>query len=180
MRLQQGFGNDEMGVALQKSSIAHVSIAMSLNGIVRPCSCPASDDISAYLSRYFGIVAPHSWHTLPLQLQHADGANAIGDSACSRRGNVASSASSQTTSLDRKVKAVPGHEVPVGIYTTMRAEYTAGPLPAIRLSVAPEHGAVTERRATLKRSMSNNVWRLNFPPFVAPYWPKALPRRQTD
>jgi hypothetical protein len=61
-----------------------------------------------------------------------------------------SAASAQTTSLDREVKAAPGREVRVGIYTSMRADCTAGPLPAIRLSVAPEHGAVTVRRATLK------------------------------
>jgi len=49
-------------------------------------------------------------------------------------------------SLDREVK--PGREVRVGLYTNMRAVCTAGPLPAIRLSVAPEHGTVTVRRAT--------------------------------
>ena len=47
-------------------------------------------------------------------------------------------------SLDREVK--PGREVRVGLYTSMRADCTAGPL--IRLSVAPEHGTVTVRRAT--------------------------------
>ena len=63
-------------------------------------------------------------------------------------------AGAQTTSLDRDIKATPGREVRVGIYTSMytsmRPDCTAGPLPAIRLSVAPEHGAVTVRRATLK------------------------------
>ena len=83
-------------------------------------------------------------------------------------------ASAQTSSLDREVKAAPGREVRVGIYTSMRADCTAGPLPAIRLSVAPEHGAVTERRATLKRSMSNNVWRLSFPP-----WSRSIGQRQS-
>jgi hypothetical protein len=47
----------------------------------------------------------------------------------------------QTTSLDREVKVASGREVRVGIYTSMRADCTAGPLPAIRLSVAPEHPA---------------------------------------
>jgi hypothetical protein len=61
-----------------------------------------------------------------------------------------SGAGAQTPPLDREVKATPGREVRVGIYTSMRADCTAGPLPAIRLSVAPEHGAVTVRRATLK------------------------------
>jgi uncharacterized membrane protein len=48
-----------------------------------------------------------------------------------------SAAGAQTTSLDREVKAAPGREVRVGIYTSMRADCTAGPLPAIRLAVAP-------------------------------------------
>jgi hypothetical protein len=60
-----------------------------------------------------------------------------------------SAAGAQTTSLDREVKAMLGREVRIGIYTSMRADCTAGPLPAIRLSVAPEHGTVTVRRATL-------------------------------
>jgi hypothetical protein len=54
------------------------------------------------------------------------------------------------------VKEMPGREVRVGIYTSMRADCTAGPLPAIRLSVAPEHGTVTVRRATLKAT--NAPW----------------------
>jgi hypothetical protein len=49
----------------------------------------------------------------------------------------ATAAYAQTTSLDREVKATPGRDVRVGIYTSMRADCTAGPLPAIRLSVAP-------------------------------------------
>ena len=59
-------------------------------------------------------------------------------------------AGAQTTSLDRDIKATLGREVRVGIYTSMRPDCTAGPLPAIRLSVVPEHGTVTVRRATLK------------------------------
>jgi uncharacterized membrane protein len=51
-------------------------------------------------------------------------------------------ACSQTTSIDREVKAAPGREVRVGIYTSMCADCTAGPLPAIRLAVAPSHGTV--------------------------------------
>jgi len=49
----------------------------------------------------------------------------------------AGAAHAQTTSLDREVKAASGRAVRVGIYTSMRADCTAGPLPAIRLSVAP-------------------------------------------
>jgi hypothetical protein len=84
-----------------------------------------------------------------------------------------SAASAQTTSLDREVKATPGREVRVGIYTSMRADCTAGPLPAIRLSVAPEHGTVTVRRATLKATNVKQCLAAELPALVALYRPKA-------
>jgi hypothetical protein len=81
------------------------------------------------------------------------------------RDGTVSAADAQTSPLDREVKATPGREVRVGIYTSMRTDCTADPLPAIRLTVAPEHGAVTVRRATLKATN-------NFQPLVAFYRPK--------
>jgi hypothetical protein len=83
-----------------------------------------------------------------------------------------SPASAQTTSLDREVKATLGREVRVGIYTSMRADCTAGPPPAIRLSVAPEHGAVTVRRATLKATNVKQCLAAELPALVAFYRPK--------
>ena len=84
-----------------------------------------------------------------------------------------SAASAQTTWLDREVKATPGREVRVGIYTSMRADCTAGPLPAIRLSVTPEHGTVTVRRATLKATNVKQCLAAELPALVAFYRPKA-------
>jgi hypothetical protein len=85
----------------------------------------------------------------------------------------ATAGSAQTTSLDREVKAAPGREVRVGIYTSMRADCTAGPLPAIRLSVAPEHGTVTVRHATLKATNVKQCLAAELPALVAFYRPKA-------
>jgi predicted metal-binding membrane protein len=85
----------------------------------------------------------------------------------------ASAAYAQTTSLDREVKAAPGHEVRVGIYTSMRPDCTSGPLPAIRLSVTPEHGTVTVRRATLKATNVKQCLAAELPALVAFYRPKA-------
>ena len=85
----------------------------------------------------------------------------------------AGAAHAQSTSLDREVKAVRGHEVRVGIYTSMRADCTAGPLPAIRLSVAPEHGAVTVRRATFKATNVKQCLAAELPALVAFYRAKA-------
>ena len=55
----------------------------------------------------------------------------------------------------------------------MRPDCTAGPLPAIRLSVAPEHGAVTVRRATLKATNVKQCLAAELPALVAFYRPKA-------
>ncbi len=82
-------------------------------------------------------------------------------------------ASAQTTSLDREIKAAPGREVRVGIYTSMRPDCTAGPLPAIRLSVAPEHGAVSVRRAKLKATNLKQCLAAELPAFVAFHRPKV-------
>jgi len=57
----------------------------------------------------------------------------------------------------------------------MRPDCTAGPLPAIRLSVAPEHGAVTVRRATLKATNVKQCLATELPALVAFYRPKADP-----
>ena len=61
----------------------------------------------------------------------------------------------------------------IGIYTSMRADCRAGPLPAIRLSVAPEHGTVAVRRATLKATSVKQCLAAELPALVAFYRPKA-------
>jgi uncharacterized membrane protein len=82
---------------------------------------------------------------------------------------AASESYAQTTTVDREVKAAPDREVRVGIYTSMRADCTAGPLPAIRLAVAPAHGTVTVRRATLKATNVKQCLGAELPAFVAFY-----------
>jgi hypothetical protein len=47
------------------------------------------------------------------------------------------------------------------------------PLPAIRLSVAPEHGTITVRRATLKATNVKQCLAAELPALVAFYRPKA-------
>jgi hypothetical protein len=80
---------------------------------------------------------------------------------------------SQASSFDRDIKAAPGREVRVGVYTSMRSDCTAGPLPAIRLSVAPEHGSVTVRRATVKATNVKQCLAAELPAFVAFYRAQA-------
>jgi len=83
-----------------------------------------------------------------------------------------SAAGAQTTSLDREVKAAAGREMRVGIYTSMRADCTGGPLPAIRLSVAPEHGPLPCVARHSKRPMSSSALG-ELPVLVAFYRPKG-------
>src|SRR5260370_8928300 len=81
----------------------------------------------------------------------------------------ASAVYSQDNSIDREIKASPGREVRVGVYTSIRPDCTAGPLPAIRLAVAPEHGTVTVRRAMLKATNLKQCLAVEAPAFVAFY-----------
>jgi len=81
----------------------------------------------------------------------------------------ASAAYSQDNSIDREIKASPGREVRVGVYSSIRPNCTAGPLPAIRLAVAPEHGTVTVRRAMLKATNVKQCLAIEAPAFVAFY-----------
>src|SRR5437763_14552757 len=76
---------------------------------------------------------------------------------------------SQDNSIDREIKAAPGREVRVGIYSSIRPDCSAGPLPAIRLAVAPEHGTVTVRRAMLKATNVKQCLAVEVPAFVAFY-----------
>jgi hypothetical protein len=75
----------------------------------------------------------------------------------------------QANSIEREIKVAPGVEVRVGVYTSLRADCTAGPLPAIRLAVAPEHGTVTVRRAMLKATNLKQCLATEVPAFVAFY-----------
>ena len=70
---------------------------------------------------------------------------------------------------ERDVKAAPGRDVRVGIYTTIRPDCTSGPLPAIRLASAPAHGTVSVKRAMLKATNVKQCLAIDVPAFVAFY-----------
>jgi hypothetical protein len=69
--------------------------------------------------------------------------------------------------LERTVKAAPGQNVRVGIYTSIRLDCTSGPLPAIRLAHAPAHGVVSVKRAMLKATNVKQCLAIDVPAFVA-------------
>jgi len=84
-------------------------------------------------------------------------------------GILAHDACAQVSSVEREVKASPGHDVRVGIYTSIRPDCTSGPLPAIRLVAAPAHGTVSVKRATLKATNLKQCLATEVPAFVAFY-----------
>ena len=78
-------------------------------------------------------------------------------------------ACAQSNLIERAIKAVPGQNVRVGVYTSIRPDCTSGPLPAIRLAHAPAHGVVGVRRATLKATNVKQCLAIEVPAFVAFY-----------
>ena len=78
-------------------------------------------------------------------------------------------ACAQANLVVRDVKASPGQDVRVGIFTAIRPDCTSGPLPVIRLASAPAHGAVTVKRATLKATNLKQCLATEVPAFVAFY-----------
>jgi hypothetical protein len=78
-------------------------------------------------------------------------------------------AQAQGEVMERQVKAAPGHDVRVGIYTDIRQDCTSGPLPVIRLVAPPAHGAVTVKRGTLKATNFKQCMATEVPAFVAFY-----------
>jgi hypothetical protein len=64
---------------------------------------------------------------------------------------------------------MPGSDVRVGIYTSIRQDCTSGPLPAIRLVTPPAHGTITVRRAMLKATNFKQCLATDVPAFVAIY-----------
>jgi hypothetical protein len=75
----------------------------------------------------------------------------------------------QSNLFERAIKAAPGQDVRVGIYTSIRPDCTSGPLPGIRLARAPAHGIVTVKRATLKATNVRQCLAIEVPAFVAFY-----------
>jgi uncharacterized membrane protein len=78
-------------------------------------------------------------------------------------------AHAQAKLVEREVKATPGRDARVGIYTDIKPDCTSGPLPAIRLVTAPAHGAVNVKRGTLKATNFKQCLATEVPAFVALY-----------
>ena len=75
----------------------------------------------------------------------------------------------RTQPVTREVKATPGRDHRVGVFTDIQPDCTSGPLPAIRLAAPPAHGAVTVKRGMLKATNFKQCLATEVPAFVAFY-----------
>jgi len=78
-------------------------------------------------------------------------------------------ARAQANLAERELKASPGRDVRVGVFTSIRPDCTSGPLPAIRLATAPAHGSVNVKRGMLKATNFKQCLATEVPAFVAFY-----------
>jgi hypothetical protein len=75
----------------------------------------------------------------------------------------------QTQTIERQVKGKPDTNINAGIFTTIRHDCAAGPLPAVRLVTPPAHGKVTVKQGRLRATNLKQCLGLELPAFVAIY-----------
>ena len=88
-------------------------------------------------------------------------------------------AQAQGNITERELKAAPGKDLRVGIYTNIRPDCTSGPLPAIRLAAPPAHGAVAVKRGTFRATNFKQCLATEAPALVA-FYRAALDFRGSD
>src|SRR5262245_42088860 len=75
----------------------------------------------------------------------------------------------QTETVERQVKGKPDTNINAGIFTTVRQDCTAGPLPVVRLVTPPAHGKVTMKQGKLRATNVKQCLGMELPAFVAIY-----------
>ena len=75
----------------------------------------------------------------------------------------------QAPTVERQIKGKPDTNINAGIFTTIRNDCTAGPLPAVRLITPPAHGRVTVKQGRLRATNVKQCLGMELPAFVAIY-----------
>jgi len=75
----------------------------------------------------------------------------------------------QTPTVERQVNGKPDTNINAGIFTSVRPDCTAGPLPVIRLVTPPAHGKVTVQQGRLRATNLKQCLGVEVPAFVAIY-----------
>jgi hypothetical protein len=79
------------------------------------------------------------------------------------------SAAAQTPQVERAVKAQQNRDVQVGVYTNIKPDCTAGPLPTLRLATPPSAGQVTVKSVRVKINNYKACLAVEVPGYVALY-----------
>lgn len=75
----------------------------------------------------------------------------------------------QQAMVHREIKGKPDTDINAGIFTSVRKDCTAGPLPSVRLVTPPAHGKVTLKQGNLRVTNAKNCLGMELPAFVAIY-----------
>lgn len=75
----------------------------------------------------------------------------------------------QAPTIERQVKGKPDTNINAGIFTTIRRDCTAGPLPVVRLLSPPAHGKITVKQGRLRATNLKQCLGVELPAFVAIY-----------
>ena len=75
----------------------------------------------------------------------------------------------QGVAVTRQFKGKPDTSINVGVFVTIKADCTSGPLPVIRLATPPQHGTVTVKQGRLQATNLKQCLGADLPAFVALY-----------
>jgi hypothetical protein len=75
----------------------------------------------------------------------------------------------QVPTIERQIKGKPNANLNAGIFTTIRSDCTAGPLPVVRLIAPPAHGKVTVKQGRLRATNLKQCLATDVPAFIAIY-----------
>jgi hypothetical protein len=75
----------------------------------------------------------------------------------------------QTPMVQRQIKGKPDTNINAGIFTTVREDCTAGPLPIVKLVTPPAHGRVTMKQGRLRATNLKQCLGVELPAFIAIY-----------
>jgi len=78
-------------------------------------------------------------------------------------------ATAQSQTIKRQVRGKPDSNINAGIFTSIRRDCTAGPLPAVRLITPPAHGKVTVKQGRLRATNIKQCLGMELPAFIAIY-----------
>lgn len=78
-------------------------------------------------------------------------------------------ATAQSQTIERQVRGKPDSNINAGIFTSIRRDCTAGPLPAVRLITPPAHGKVTVKQGRLRATNIKQCLGMELPAFIAIY-----------